>query len=486
MKISIIITARNYGQYLTECIESCKNQTVKPYEIIYSDDCSDDNSVKIAKSLGVKVIENKKWIGVVKARNKGFDKSKGDYIIFVDGDDKLELDYIERMLEVLDDDTTLVYSIVQEFGELNKFIDFNCERNNFIWKKNYINTSSLIRRDKFIEAGKWKELDINTHWDWHLFLRLSRLGKFKKSRAVLNYRRHSDSNLFIFKQRHGLSQEIIKYHIINSIVNITIGTIYSGRIPELFTIWMDNLVDDISIIENKPQLIIINNSGNTLNVKKWNNKFSEIKIIRGNEEKIYIKERRQYLSTLLADAYNTILENATGEIIHLREDDNTTMPNAFKIMYSTLISKEDCSATAAIYLSRHQKRLVGGYHIKDNDIVLITEKEMPNKPIKVDFTGTGCIMFWKDICPNFDSITEFGNKSHDWAWCLKLKKLGGKILLLPNAISKHHLTKDDFLIPHINKDNYKDLIIPAYTHTKITNQEKKDENIVIRKPKWNK
>lgn len=484
-KISIIITARNYGKYLTECIESCKNQTVPAFEIIYSDDCSDDDSLKIAKSLGVKVIQNKKWIGVVKARNKGFDKSKGDYIIFVDGDDILSSDYIERMLEVLDDKTVLVYSIVQEFGELNKFIDYNCERNNFLWKQNYINTSALIRRDKFIDVGKWQETDFNTHWDWHLFLRLSRTGNFKKSRAVLNYRRHNDSN--IFKSiKNEVSRQSINYSIVNSVVKMTIGTVYSGRIPELFDFWMDDLVEDIPILKNKPQLIIINNSGNLLNIEKWNDNFSEIKIIRGNEERIYTKERRPFLSTLLSDAFNTILENATGEIIHLREDDNTTVPMAFRNMYCTLIENYDCSATAAIYLSRHQTRLVGGYHIKDNDVTLITEDKMPNKPIIVDFTGTGCLMFWKDICPKFDSITEFGNKSHDWAWSLKLKKLGGKILLLPNAISRHHLTKDRFLLPKINKDNYKDIIIPAYTHTKISNQEKRDEVVVIRKPKWSK
>ena len=41
----------------------------------------------------------------------------------------------------------------------------------------------------------WQENDYNTHWDWHLFLRMSRLGKFKKSRALLNYRKHELSNL---------------------------------------------------------------------------------------------------------------------------------------------------------------------------------------------------------------------------------------------------------------------------------------------------
>ena len=69
MKISIIITARNNGQYLAQAIESCLKQTVEPHEIIYSDDFSTDNSVEIANRYPIKVITQTQHLGVVKARN---------------------------------------------------------------------------------------------------------------------------------------------------------------------------------------------------------------------------------------------------------------------------------------------------------------------------------------------------------------------------------------------------------------------------------
>ena len=90
-KISIIIPNHNYGHLLKRCFESVLNQTYKNFEIIFVDDCSTDESVKIAKSIlkKHKVIELKQRRYNGGARNEGFLYATGDYIWCIDSDDYL-------------------------------------------------------------------------------------------------------------------------------------------------------------------------------------------------------------------------------------------------------------------------------------------------------------------------------------------------------------------------------------------------------------
>lgn len=100
-KFSIIIPMYNVEKYIKKCINSCLNQTYKNYEVIIVDDQSSDNSLNIAKSMCkdvsfVKILKQKNS-GVSVARNKGLLKSKGDYVLFVDGDDWLEYDALAKL-----------------------------------------------------------------------------------------------------------------------------------------------------------------------------------------------------------------------------------------------------------------------------------------------------------------------------------------------------------------------------------------------------
>lgn len=88
-------------QYLRECIESLINQTYRNVEVLLVDDGSPDNCPKICdeySNIDNVIVIHKKNAGTASARNVGIDQAKGDYICFVDGDDKLETDAIERIL----------------------------------------------------------------------------------------------------------------------------------------------------------------------------------------------------------------------------------------------------------------------------------------------------------------------------------------------------------------------------------------------------
>lgn len=100
--VSIIIPVYNVEKYITQCIESVKNQTYKNFEAIIVNDGSTDRSVEICQGIINKdprfKILNKENGGLSDARNKGIEHANGEYIIFVDSDDWLELNMLERMM----------------------------------------------------------------------------------------------------------------------------------------------------------------------------------------------------------------------------------------------------------------------------------------------------------------------------------------------------------------------------------------------------
>lgn len=102
LMVSVIVPVYNTGMFLTECLESIINQTVKNIEIICIDDGSTDNSYHILEEFSrkdkrIKVVHKQNG-GVLSARNAGLEMADGEYICFVDSDDWLEPDMIGRLL----------------------------------------------------------------------------------------------------------------------------------------------------------------------------------------------------------------------------------------------------------------------------------------------------------------------------------------------------------------------------------------------------
>ena len=92
-RFSIIIPAYNVEQYIEEAIKSVLEQKFENYELILIDDCSTDNTKKILekyKSEKTKVYSTNKNTGTAAGpRNVGLDYATGEYILFLDGDDKI-------------------------------------------------------------------------------------------------------------------------------------------------------------------------------------------------------------------------------------------------------------------------------------------------------------------------------------------------------------------------------------------------------------
>ncbi len=102
LKVSVIIPVYQAEKYLTKCLESILNQTYENIEVILIDDGSKDNSLAICnkyKELDSRVFVIKQGnSGVSKARNVGINSAKGDYVFFVDSDDWIENNTLEKLV----------------------------------------------------------------------------------------------------------------------------------------------------------------------------------------------------------------------------------------------------------------------------------------------------------------------------------------------------------------------------------------------------
>lgn len=100
--ISFIVTSYNYSKYITETIDSIKNQTFKDFEIIVVDDASSDNSVSILENIqDIKLIKHENNKGQLASIITGLREANGDYICIIDSDDTINPDYAANLLSTL-------------------------------------------------------------------------------------------------------------------------------------------------------------------------------------------------------------------------------------------------------------------------------------------------------------------------------------------------------------------------------------------------
>lgn len=103
--VSVIIPVYNAEEYIEECLESVKYQTYENIEVILVNDGSTDSSADIIKKNFLKdtrfKLINQKNAGLSTARNQGIKMATGEYIVLVDSDDKVSLDYVEYLYDII-------------------------------------------------------------------------------------------------------------------------------------------------------------------------------------------------------------------------------------------------------------------------------------------------------------------------------------------------------------------------------------------------
>ena len=132
-KVSVIIAAYNVGLYIERCMDSIVNQTLKDIEIIVVNDGSTDDTLEklliyANKDNRVKIVD-KKNEGLIEARKSGLDAASGEFLMFVDGDDWIDINACEKLYKKstklnLDILCYGLYHAFDDYLELKNIYDF--------------------------------------------------------------------------------------------------------------------------------------------------------------------------------------------------------------------------------------------------------------------------------------------------------------------------------------------------------------------------
>lgn len=170
-RFSIIITCYNQCNVIAEAIDSALAQSCSDKEIIVVDDCSTDSSIEILKKYGgaITFVASKKNQGAPGARNQAAAVARGDFLVFLDGDDRLlpwALDVYSRVADR--DQPKLILATMYFFrGLLPAEVTSNCPREiKAVGYEDYFSkdrayrasaSAMIVERKIFNSVGGWTE-----------------------------------------------------------------------------------------------------------------------------------------------------------------------------------------------------------------------------------------------------------------------------------------------------------------------------------------
>ncbi|NLG04003.1 MAG: glycosyltransferase family 2 protein [Clostridia bacterium] len=210
-KISIIVPIYDSEEYLRECLDSLVNQTMKQIEIILVNDASPDHSDIIMEEYREKYRDIIKCIYLPVnlkqggARNVGVNAANGDYIMFIDADDYVDITICEKMYKLADSEKyDLICSGYRMFGKQNREIDLFpddiCGELNDTVRKAIISIMSVGSVAKLIRKSIWidNQLSFTENMKYEDLATMPLVWMYIKSVGKIDeplyfYRRHQES-----------------------------------------------------------------------------------------------------------------------------------------------------------------------------------------------------------------------------------------------------------------------------------------------------
>jgi glycosyltransferase involved in cell wall biosynthesis len=197
-RVTIVIPCFNGELYLAEALSSAVGQTYDNIEVILVDDGSTDRSVEIARDFPQVRVVRQPNAGSSAARNAGMGASEGEFVLFLDADDRLAADAVQSHLDGFSQrpDVPMVYGamrIIDRFG--NELEQMSWEVGSVSWREllfviGPVPTQSMFRRDRVVAAGRF-DPQVGLVQDHDLLLRISKSSDlYCHGRLVADYRRH--------------------------------------------------------------------------------------------------------------------------------------------------------------------------------------------------------------------------------------------------------------------------------------------------------
>jgi len=178
--VTVVIPTYNCAEFLGEAIDSLLAQTFRDFEIVVVDDGSTDNTGEVAARYGhlpfFRYIRQTNG-GPSKGRNTGIQASTSEFVAFLDGDDLLASDALEKLVTAADESgAAWCICDVVRFSENRREVQTSpipADRDylSAILEENFVERGMFFRRSVFERVGPWRA-DLRTREDWELFIRL--------------------------------------------------------------------------------------------------------------------------------------------------------------------------------------------------------------------------------------------------------------------------------------------------------------------------
>ncbi|MDX8538529.1 glycosyltransferase [Mesorhizobium abyssinicae] len=199
--VSVVITTYNHKRFLAEAIDSVRNQTAKPDEIIIVDDGSSDNPESVVRRYDEVHYIRQENQGLAAARNTGMAAAHGEFIAFLDADDRLRPAALATNLGLFRDnpDCALVYGayrLIDEAGTVRNAVPLRSVGKDpyagFLTDNLIGMHAAVLYRRRTLEAAGGFDRSLRACEDYDVYLRLSRAHKVACTPEFLaDYRRHA-------------------------------------------------------------------------------------------------------------------------------------------------------------------------------------------------------------------------------------------------------------------------------------------------------
>jgi glycosyltransferase involved in cell wall biosynthesis len=212
--VSVVIPNYNYGRYIGEAIESVLAQTHPHVEVLVVDDGSKDDSEQVVARYPTVRWCPQKNAGVSAARNRGIEQSQGEFVAFLDADDRWHPEKLAKQLQRFDDPRVGLVHCGFEYidtagtrlGNRLDGAEGDLLRDHALFRKPTVlagGSTALVRRSCFQTAGGF-DLALSTSADWDMWRRIACTHRIGFVREVLmSYRLHGTSmhrNLKLFER----------------------------------------------------------------------------------------------------------------------------------------------------------------------------------------------------------------------------------------------------------------------------------------------
>src|SRR5215218_1807285 len=201
--VSVVIPCYNQAHFLGEAIESVLAQSYKDFEIVVVDDGSPDNTSEVASRYEEVRLVRQENRGLAGARNRGLEKAEGEYVVFLDSDDRLMPEALEVGVRELDAHPECAFVAghykniaangaprgvpARPRGGGDRYLSLL--RDNYIMMP----ASVMYRRRVFGEVGGF-DSSVDAAADWDLYLRIARrFPVHHHGGLVAEYRQHGAS-----------------------------------------------------------------------------------------------------------------------------------------------------------------------------------------------------------------------------------------------------------------------------------------------------